>query len=95
MQCFSIAREFNFIQTPTVKSVQNSGGMERKHRVRKPRLRARRGNSSNIHSPRSESKFSDCVIKDQNTLVLILASLLLDLLELLGIRYFSFDFKFL
>ena len=30
-----------WIQTPTVKRCPNSGGMERKHSVRKPRLRAR------------------------------------------------------
>ena len=54
MQCFSIAREFNSFKHQPEKSVQNSGGMERKNSVRKPRLRARYKNSSKIHRPRSK-----------------------------------------
>ena len=36
MQCFSIAWEFNFIQTPTVKIILYRSGMERKHIVHLP-----------------------------------------------------------
>ena len=74
--------------------------MERKHRVRKPRLKACCENSSKIHSPRSEppdprfliaspSLWSSEGIQDLNS-NRVLASLLLSLIQLHGIRYFCF-----
>ena len=83
-----------FIQTPTVKRVQYSGRMERKHSVQKPRLRTRCKNSSKIHrSPvflmASSLRIAESEGRGSNSNSQLVPILLL---QLLGIRYFCFEF---
>ena len=85
-----------------MESVLYSGGMEQKHRVRTPRLRACCENSSKFYSPRSESPDPRFLIASPLRIAesegiqglnsnRVLASLLLSLIQLLGIRYFCFE----
>ena len=83
-----------FIQTPTVKRVQYSGRMERKHSVQKTRLRTRCKNSSKIHrSPvflmASSLRIAESEGRGSNSNS---QSVPILLLQLLGIRYFCFEF---